>query len=148
MERPLDQPQVGEKVKVHYTCSYDDGSVCDSTHLDGPMEFNLGKGEVLEEIEHTLLNMKPGEKAKVTLPPEKAYGHYRPELVTEIDRKEFHDRGIQPEIGLALDIKPTSGETIKARVTELNETTVRLDANHPLAGKTLQYDLHLVSKTL
>ena len=144
----MDQLQKGDRVKVHYTCRLDDGSVCESTRLEGPIELNVGKGEILPVIEHTLLNMKPGESTSVTLTPDNAYGQYKQELVTEIDRKEFRDRGIRPEIGLALEIKPAAGDPLEARITELDDTKVRLDANHPLAGKTLQYDIQLVSRVL
>ena len=141
-------PQKGDKIKVHYTCQLEDGSICDSTRLEGPIELNVGKGEILPAIEHTLLNMIPGESTRVILTPDKAYGQYKQELVTEIDRKEFRDRGIQPEIGLALEIKPVGGKPLEARITDLDDMRVRLDANHPLAGKTLQYDIQLVSSAL
>ncbi|MDT7043757.1 peptidylprolyl isomerase [Candidatus Nitronereus thalassa] len=144
----MDHPQPGDKVKIHYTCTLNDGSVCDSTHRAGPLELKLGQGEILREIEQRLLRMEFGESARVTLTPDLAYGQYRHELVTEIDQKEFRDRGIQPKIGLTLDINPPAGESMVARITEVDDTKVRLDANHPLAGQTLQYDLQLVSKVL
>ncbi len=141
----MEKAKLGDKVKIHFTCRLDNGTVFESTQQGGPMELVLGRGKILPEIEQTLLTMKPGESSTVILPPDKTFGHYQPELVTEIDQGEFRDRGIQPTLGLELDIQQGVGRSLQGRVTEFNGQKVRIDANHPLAGQTLNYDIQLVS---
>ena len=144
----MDSPQLGDNVKIHYTCTLEDGSVIDSTRHIGPLELTLGTGRILPEIERAILNMKPGESSTVTLTPDKTYGPYQPELVTEIEQQEFLNFGLNPEIGLELDIQRETGELLPALVTNIESQKVRLDANHPYAGLPVRCDIQLVSKTV
>jgi FKBP-type peptidyl-prolyl cis-trans isomerase 2 len=89
--------------------------------------------------------MAIGEKKVTTLPPEKAFGPHRPELTTKIEKAEFSNRGIDPKVGLSLEIPQPGHQPLKARVTEISDSTVQLDANHPLAGQSLTFDIELVA---
>lgn len=137
--------QEGNKVRVHYTGTLNDGTVFDTSIGKDPIEFETGQATYLPDFERAVIGMAIGEKKTTTLPPEKAFGLHRPELTTKIEKKEFSNRGIEPELGLTLEIPQADHQPLKARVTEISESTVQLDANHPLAGQSLTFDIELVA---
>lgn len=115
----------------------------DSSEGREPLEFVLGQGMVIAGFEKAIIGMNPGDKASIEVPPEEGYGASRPELVFEV-RKEQLPPNIAPEVGMMLEVATESGETAYMRIADVAEEMVTLDGNHPLADKTLLFDLELV----
>jgi len=136
-------PQAGDTVKVHYTGRLGDGRVFDSSRERGPMEVTVGAGQVIPTFEEALTTMQPGEERTVTIPAEQAYGPRRPDLVVSVDRAEFPEH-IKPTVGQELQVRQDGGETAIVKIAEVSDQQVVLDANHPLAGEDLTFDLELV----
>ena len=127
-------------VKVHYTGRLEDNTVFDSSVTREPLSVELGKGLLIPGFEKGLQGMKVGEKKTITIPSEEAYGPVRPEMVQEVE-KQFVPEGV--EVGAQLSAEGPMGPII-VTVTEVKDETVMLDANHPLAGKDLIFDLEVV----
>ena len=132
-----------DTVKVNYTLVLDDGSVYYTTTVTEPIHVNLGQGTLISSFEEALIGMRVGETKIVTIPAEKAYGPYRDDLVQLVDRSQLPD-GVLPEIGLQFDAELLDGSPTKAVITEITDTTVTLDANHPLAGQNLTFEINLM----
>ena len=133
----------GDTIKIHYTGKFEDGTVFDSSRSKDPFEFKLGEGSVLPAIEEAIIGMTEGENKSAVLAPEKAYGPFRKELIKKITREKFPEN-VELKVGLYLKIKQENGKPALVRVIGLDEATVTLDANHPLAGKTLVFDIELI----
>jgi FKBP-type peptidyl-prolyl cis-trans isomerase 2 len=133
----------GNSVKVHYTGKLNDGTVFDSSRERTPIEFTIGKGQLIGGFENALVGMAVNETKTVNIPAAEAYGEHRSELVVDIKKAQFPE-DIVPEEGLHLDLKNPEGRVMKAVVTSVAEDEVTIDANHPLAGKDLTFDLELV----
>jgi len=128
---------------VHYTGRLEDGTVFDSSRDKEPLTVPLGQKRVIAGFEEALGDMGSGDVKRVTIPPGKAYGPHRPELVTEVERSKFSE-DLQLREGQRLQLKNPAGIVTTVRVVSLDEEAVKLDANHPLAGKTLIFDLEVV----
>lgn len=137
------QAKHGDTVRVHYTGKLADGTVFDSSVDRDPLEFTLGEGRLIPGFEQAVIGMNPGESKTAEIPAEQAFGPYREEMVIEIDRDQF-PADMKPEIGQRLQMKQSNGRIILIRVVEVSESEVTLDANHPLAGKDLTFDIHLL----
>ncbi|MFW6334724.1 MAG: FKBP-type peptidyl-prolyl cis-trans isomerase [Desulfosalsimonas sp.] len=138
----MTQAKQGDTVKVHYKGKLDDGSVFDSSEGRDPLEFKIGDGNIIPGVEEAVEGMAPEETKEATIPPEKAYGEYRDEMVIEVDKSQFPEN-IDPEPGQQLELKQSEGQNIVVTVTNVGEEKVTLDANHPLAGKDLTFELTL-----
>ena len=136
-------PRAGDTVKVHYTGRLGDGSVFDSSTERGPLELTVGQGQVIPKFEQALTEMEPGDERTVTIPAADAYGPRRPELLIDVDREQLPPN-IQPTPGQHLQVRREDGETAVVTVADVSEARVTLDANHPLAGEDLTFDLRLV----
>jgi len=134
----------GDTVRVHYTGRLEDGTVFDTSLGRDPIEFVLGAGQVIAGFEEAIVGMSPGESKVVKVLAEQAYGPYRPELVVEINRNEVPPE-LDLEVGLQLVLRQPEGQLIPVTVTELSESMVTLDANHPLAGQDLTFDIQLIA---
>jgi len=137
------EAKLGDTVRVHYTGKLEDGTVFDSSLDRDPVEFTLGAGQVIPGFEQAVVGMSPGESKTVEVPADQAYGPYREELVQEIDR-ELVPADLKLEVGQQLALRLSPGRSIRVTVTKITESKVTLDANHPLAGKDLTFDLQLV----
>jgi FKBP-type peptidyl-prolyl cis-trans isomerase 2 len=135
----------GNTVSIHYTGRLEDGTVFFSTENKEPFIFTHGKGAVVPRVQQAVLGMAQGESKSVHVPEEEAYGAYNPELAVKMDRAEFEKRGIKPEIGFEFSIGQSDGDPLPVRVTEVEDSTVTVDANHPLAGNSIIFDLLLVA---
>ena len=133
----------GDKVAVHYTGKLSDGSVFDTSKDRDPIQFVLGQRRVIPGFDKAIAGMAPGEKKTAEIPAEDAYGPRRPELILEFERDRIPP-DISAEIGQELQVQTTAGQAIPAVVIEASDTSVTLDANHPLAGKDLTFDIELV----
>lgn len=133
----------GDSVKVHYTGKFDSGEVFDRSEEADPLTFTVGAGQVIPGFDQALLGMQVGESKQVVIPPDQAYGERGLELIQTIDRDQFKLAGVQPEVGMAIEMQTPQGN-IPFLITALTDATVTLDANHPLAGESLHFDLTLV----
>ncbi|MFQ6112908.1 MAG: peptidylprolyl isomerase [bacterium] len=138
----MTQVKHGDTVKVHYTGKLEDGTVFDSS-IDGePMQFKIGEGQLISGFEQAVVGMKPGETKSANVPANEAYGPHREDMVIVVERKKLPAH-LNPEVGQQLQ-SIQGGQTIIVTVTDVSESTVTLDANHPLAGKNLFFDIHLI----
>lgn len=137
------QARNGDVVQVDYTGKLADGTVFDSSVERGPLEFTLGAGQVIPGFEKAVLGMKVGEQKTVTIPADEAYGPYRDEQVVELPREKLPS-DVTPEVGQQLVMRQPDGSEIVVVITELSDETVTIDANHPLAGKDLTFEIELV----
>ena len=133
----------GDKVKIHYTGKLNDGSVFDSSEGREPLEFTVGGSMVVPGFENGVMGMKKGENKTITISPEEAYGERREDQVNVVERSQL-PQDMEPEAGMALQATGQDGSVIPVVITEVTEKTVTVDANHPLAGKELIFDLELV----
>lgn len=135
----------GDTVKVHYTGKLEDGTVFDSSTERDPLEFTIGTGMIIPGFEQAVLGMSPGESKTQVIAPDMAYGPYLQEMVVVVDRAQIPDE-IEPEVGQQLHIQHDStGQLIPVVITDVSGSAVTLDANHPLAGEDLTFDIQLVA---
>jgi FKBP-type peptidyl-prolyl cis-trans isomerase 2 len=134
----------GDTVRIHYTGTLADGSVFDSSEGRDPLEFTVGTGQVIAGMDGGLPGMKVGDKKRLEIAAEDAYGPVNDEARQAIPREGIPD-DIPLEIGTQLQMQTPEGHVLPVTVVEVTEATVTLDANHPLAGKDLNFDIELVS---
>jgi peptidylprolyl isomerase len=137
------QAKKGDTVKIHYTGRLGDEEVFDSSANREPLEFKLGEGKIIPGFEEAVEGMAPGESKIVKIVPDKAYGPHRKELVADVERSRVPDN-LKLDVGRHVQIRQPDGGIIQAKVTSISESKVTLDANHPLAGKELTFDVKLV----
>lgn len=137
------QVKSGDTVKVHYTGKLDDGSVFDTSVNREALELIIGDNQLIAAFEEGLIGMSPGESKTIEVSSEEAFGPYHEEMVTTVDRSELPD-GLEPQLGQRLSANGEDGESITVFVTEVGDSSVTLDANHPLAGEDLTFDVELV----
>ncbi|PSP18939.1 MAG: peptidylprolyl isomerase [Cyanobacteria bacterium QS_8_64_29] len=143
------EAQQGSTVKVHYTGKLEDGTQFDSSKERGePLEFTLGQGEIIPGVEQAVEGMDSADASKsvkqnLHVPADNAYGPYRDEMVLQVERERIPE-GIDLQVGEQLQIRQEGQDPMPVRITEVAEQTVTLDANHPLAGQDLYFDLELL----
>lgn len=162
------QAQQGDTVRVHYTGTLSDGSIFDSSEQpeqescgcscsssggcgsgsdcgceNDPLEFTIGNGMVIPGFENAVLGLSVGESITVTIPADEAYGPRHDQMVAVVDRADL-DGGIEPIEGQQLQVELQDGTSMPVLITEVTETTITLDANHPLAGQNLTFAIRLV----
>jgi FKBP-type peptidyl-prolyl cis-trans isomerase 2 len=137
------QVKKSNTVKVQYTGKLEDGSIVQSTTKGNPLQFTIGAGEVIKGFEQAVVGMEPGQKKTVKVSADEAYGPHRENLVLEIERERIPN-DIEVNVGKRLKIQQKDGESTILRVTDFSNSKVTLDANHPLAGKNLIFDIKLI----
>ncbi|KAF5075883.1 FKBP-type peptidyl-prolyl cis-trans isomerase [Methanoculleus horonobensis] len=137
------QAKEGDTVKVHYTGKLEDGTVFDTSEERTPIEFTIGSGQIIPGFERAVVGMEPGETKTMRVPPEEAYGPHREEMTITVDRGQFPEE-INPEPGQQLQVQQPDGQAAVVVVSDVSESTVTLDANHPLAGQPLTFEIELV----
>lgn len=133
----------GDTVRIHYTGTLDDGSTFDSSVGRDPLEFTLGSGQVIPGFDKAVTGMGIGDKKTVDIPPEDAYGQHNPNGRQPFPRANI-PADVPLDIGTRLQMQTPEGQPVQVVVAEVTEETVILDANHPLAGKTLTFAIELV----
>ncbi len=141
----------GDRVKVHYTGKLEGGEVFDSSLCrdeecgcdTAPLEFTVGAGEVIPGFEKAVIGMSEGDQKTFTIPVDEAYGKRNEELVVAVERGNMPE-DINPEVGMRIDVTQEDGEEFPVIVTAVTDTHVTLDANHPLAGRDLTFEIELV----
>lgn len=136
----------GNTVHIHYTGKFPDGTVFDSSENRDPLTFELGAGQVIPGLDKAMCGMEVGAKKTIEIPAAEAYGPHHPEGIQKVERSQLPAE-IQTEVGTQLQATGQDGQTINLTVIEADDTTVTMDANHPLAGKDLVFDVELVSVT-
>jgi peptidylprolyl isomerase len=137
------QAHQGNTVKVHYTGRLKSGEVFDSSADREPLEFTLGEQGIIPGFQEAIDGMNTGEKKTVSIASEQAYGDRHDELVIKIERERLPE-DLKPEKGQQLAMKTEDDRTALVTVVDLSDTDITVDANHPLAGKDLEFDLELV----
>ena len=133
----------GSTVKVDYVGTLEDGTVFDSSKGREPLGFTIGEGAVIAGFDDAVSGMRIGDKKTVTIPAEKAYGQHLEELIIVVDRSEL-SADLDPVIGQHLQVQHPTAGTIEVVVTAVSEATITIDANHPLAGKDLTFEIELL----
>ncbi len=133
----------GDTIKVHYTGKLSDGTTFDSSIGAEPLQFTLGKGQVIPGFEEALLGLDIGDSKVIQIAADAAYGPHLKEMIAIMPRDQFPP-DLKPEVGMQLQMNQSNGQSIVVTVTEVTDTEVTIDGNHPLAGKDLTFDLQLV----
>ncbi len=139
----MKQVGTGDKVKVHYKGSFDDGSVFDSSLNCDPLEFTIGEGQVIPGFEEAVTGMSIGETKTARITPDKAYGPSHEEMIVIFERKQL-PADLQPVAGQMLQFRRNDGSVIEVKVSDVSDTSVTFDGNHPLAGKDLIFEIQLL----
>ena len=132
-----------DKVKVHYTGTLEDGTVFDSSREREPLEFTVGGGEMIKGFDAAVVGMAVGESKKFTIPAADAYGERRDEMIFDVERSQLPE-GMEPEVGQHLQTQAEGGHPVILEIVAVEESSVTLDGNHPLAGKDLNFDIEII----
>lgn len=133
----------GDTVKVHYTGTLENGEVFDTSQEREPLEFQLGQGQLIPGFEKAVIGMSAGDSTTVDIPSDEAYGEVREDLVINVPKDQLPD-DVEPKVGMQLQVNQQNGQPIPVRITEIKEDELVLDANHPLAGKNLTFEIELL----
>jgi len=139
----MTQAKMGDDVKVNYTGKLEDGTVFDTSSDREPLQFKIGEGDILPGFEEAVIGMTEGDSKTITIASQDAYGPYHKELILHVDRSEFPEE-INPELGQQFRIPLEEERTVLVMVIGITEDQVTLDANHPLAGRDLTFDIELI----
>ncbi len=139
----MSQVKKDDVIKVHYTGTLTDGQVFDSSRDREPLEFKVGAGQMIPGFEKGVMNMELNEKKTVEIPANEAYGEVKEELFQEISKSQLPD-SIDPKVDMALAAQMPDGRSQQLRIAEVKEDTIVVDANHPLAGKDLKFEIEVV----
>jgi peptidylprolyl isomerase len=142
----MQQVKNGDTVKVHYNGRLTDGTTFDSSEGREPLEFEVGSGSVIKGFDEGVMGMQIGEKRTLEIPADEAYGDKNPDMLVEFPIEQFPAE-LKPEAGMQLNMTNGSGQVIPVIITEVKEQSVILDANHPLAGEDLVFDIELIGIT-
>ncbi len=134
----------GDAVKVNYTGRLEDGTVFDSSEGREPLAFTVGNGQVIPGFDAAVDGMEVGDAKTITVPSTEAYGPYREDMVLTVPREQLPE-GLDPEVGQQLQMGQSQEDMLIVSVTEVTDDTITLDANHPLAGKDLTFEIELVA---
>ncbi|MDF9795506.1 peptidylprolyl isomerase [Catalinimonas alkaloidigena] len=134
----------GNTVKVHYTGKLKDGTVFDSSlQRNEPLEFTLGQGNMIAGFEKAVDGMQVGDSTVADIPVAEAYGEVRDDMILEVPKKDVPEN-ITPEVGQRLAVQQKDGQSIPVTISKVSEESITLDANHPLAGKDLVFEIELL----
>jgi len=139
----MEQAKHGDTVKVNYTGKFEDGTVFDSSAQRGPLEFSIGASEVIAGFERAVIGMSPGDSKGEKIPCEQAYGPHRSELLVKLDRGNVPP-DLDVTVGQRLNLTHPDGHSASVTVADVSDDKLTLDANHPLAGKDLIFEIELV----
>lgn len=140
----MTQVKAGDTVRIHYTGTLNDGTTFDSSEGRDPLQFEVGSGQIIPGLDKELPGMAVGDKKFVNIPAAEAYGEVNPQMQQAIPRDQIPPE-IEVQPGMRLQMQSPDGQVIPVTVVGADEQTVTLDANHPLAGKDLNFDIELVA---
>lgn len=133
----------GSTVKVHYTGTLEDGEVFDSSVSREPLQFTMGQGQLIPGFEKAIIGLKVGDKTTTTIPAAEAYGEHNPQMEIKVTRAQLPE-DLEPEIGMQLQLNQPNGQPIPCIITNVEGDEITIDANHPLAGKDLTFEIEVV----
>jgi peptidylprolyl isomerase len=133
----------GDRVKVQYTGSLEDGTIFDSSKTGEPLEFTAGGGQIIPGLDEAIEGMKLNEEKKVTVKAQDAYGKRDETLIRELPRNSLPEN-FKPEKGMVIQLQDQTGRPIPATIIDITENSITVDLNHPLAGKDLTFDIKVV----
>ena len=137
------EAKTGDTVEVHYTGSLEDGTVFDSSRDRDPLVFTIGEKALIRGFEEAVVGMAVGESKSIRIPAKEAYGAHDPARVLKVPLSDLPD-DLKLQEGQQLQMRQSNGNVVLVKISELTETEVTLDANHPLAGKDLKFEIELV----
>ena len=137
------QAAAGSIVRVHYNGYLEDGTPIGSSRETGPVEFTIGESTLIPAFEDAVVGMEEGDTKTVSLEPEDAFGERREDLVRTIGKDQLPSH-IDPQVGKFLEIHVEEGENVRAQITDVAEDMLTIDANHPLAGRKVTFEIELV----
>jgi peptidylprolyl isomerase len=140
----VSEAKSGDKVKIHYSGTLDDGTQFDSSEGREPLEFDIGSGQVIPGFETAVIGMVVGDNKSISIPPEEAYGPYHKEMVQDIPGSALPE-DLTPAIGMQLQGTGADGQTMQFVITEVKDGAITVDGNHPLAGEALNFEIELVA---
>ncbi|MDH3789434.1 MAG: peptidylprolyl isomerase [Xanthomonadales bacterium] len=140
----MSQAKTGDSVKIHYTGTLDDGTQFDSSDGREPLSFTLGSGQVIPGFDKAVDGMAVGDSKSVNIPAEDAYGPHQPQMVQDVPLSAL-PADLTPEVGMGLQAQGPDGQVANLVVTSVQDDSITVDGNHPLAGKALNFDIELVS---
>ena len=135
--------KLGDTVKIHFTGKLQDETVIETSRDRDPLEFKIGDGNVIPGLEQGVIGMAAGDKKTIAVSPEEGFGQQQEDLVVDLKKSEFPE-DVEFAVGAYLNIETSDSKEFKAKVVEIKKDTVTLDANHPLAGITINYDVELI----
>ena len=138
----MEKAKAGDTVRVEYTGKFEDGQIFDSNKGKELLEFTLGEGKIIPGFEKAVIGMEVDEEKTVKIPPKDGYGEYIEGLVAEVEKERFPEN-LSLEVGRQLVIPQENGSQLIVTITKVTDSKVTIDANHPLAGKTLVFDIKL-----
>ncbi len=133
----------GDTIKIHYHGTLSDGSIFDSSKQREPLEFEVGSGMVIPGFDDGVMNMKVGDIKTINIPFDEAYGPVQEQMIIDFPRNQFPE-DMQPEAGMQLQMSDKSGQNFPVVVVSATDEIIKLNANHPLAGKDLTFKLELI----
>ncbi len=139
----MSHAKTGDSVRIHYTGTLEDGTQFDSSSGRDPLEFKLGDGGIIPGFEKAVDGMTVGESKTVTIEPPDAYGPRHEQLIQAVPKTALPEE-MEPSVGMQLQSQTPEGQTMLLTVTEVAAETITVDGNHPLAGRTLNFDIELV----
>jgi peptidylprolyl isomerase len=137
------QTKSGDRVKIHYTGKLEDGTIFADSKKGEPLEFTLGAGQVIPGVDEAVHGMEPGQSKKVIVPSDKAYGPRQEGLTQDIPKDQLPEE-MQPQVGQRMKVDRPDGEPMVVSITAVSDSNITIDANHPLAGKDLNFELELL----
>jgi len=137
------QAKSGDTVKIHYIGRLDDGYVFDTSANRNPLKLKIGEKRIIKAFEQAIIGMEQGESKTVKIQAEEAFGQYREKLVQTVGRSVF-PADLEPKVGQRLTATSVDGRSVAVTVTDVSESSVTIDANHPLAGEDLTFDIELI----
>ena len=137
------QASTGDTVRIHYSGKLKDGTVFDSSEGRDPLQFEIGDNTIIPQLAESVVGMAVGDTATIEITAENAYGPHRPDAIQTVERTMMPD-DIDLSVGNRLQAKTSNGDDLILTVIEVTDATVVLDANHPLAGEDLTFDIELV----
>jgi len=139
----MSEAKSGDTVRINYTGKLTDGTQFDSSEGREPLEFQVGSGQIISGLDREVEGMKVGDKQTVTVPAEEAYGAHDPAKVQQVPRDALPPE-LEPQEGMQLQAQTPQGGQVALMITAVGEQEITVDANHPLAGKDLVFDIEMV----
>lgn len=133
----------GDTVKVHYTGTLESGEVFDSSEGRDPLQFTMGSGQLIPGFEKAVMGLKVGDSTETNIPSAEAYGEHNPQMEVKVEKSQLPP-DMEPEIGMQLQLNQESGQPVPCQITNIKGEEITIDANHPLAGKDLTFNIEIV----